>query len=122
METRQVKSIEDAIALVEARQLRHVKVGVFDMDGVLRGKYMSKDKFLAALKKALDFAMLCWGGTRTINSMTMWSSLDGTRAIRTRRFEFSPTRVEAGKNRVFLGRVCREGRGVVSSRGPSKSH
>ena len=61
METRQVKSIEDAIALIEERKLSHVKVGVFDIDGVLRGKYMSKDKFISALKKGFGFCDVVLG-------------------------------------------------------------
>ena len=61
MQTRQVKSIEDAIALVTERELSHVKVGVFDMDGVLRGKYMSRDKFIASLKKGFGFCDVVLG-------------------------------------------------------------
>jgi len=36
---------------VEGRGLTHVEVGVFDLDGVLRGKYMSKAKFFSALEQ-----------------------------------------------------------------------
>ena len=42
MEARSVKTIEDAKKIVEERNLKHVKVGVFDIDGILRGKYMAK--------------------------------------------------------------------------------
>ena len=31
--------------------MEHVKIGVFDVDGILRGKYLSRDKFLSALEK-----------------------------------------------------------------------
>ena len=50
MEPRQVRSAADARAIVEARKLPHVKVGVFDIDGIMRGKYMSRDKFVSALE------------------------------------------------------------------------
>ena len=45
MDSRNVKTAADARALVEARGLSHVKLGVVDLDGVIRGKYMSCDKF-----------------------------------------------------------------------------
>ncbi|MEC7242354.1 MAG: glutamine synthetase [Myxococcota bacterium] len=61
MQTREVKSVEDAIALVNERQLSHVKVGVFDMDGVLRGKYMSREKFISSLKKGFGFCDVVLG-------------------------------------------------------------
>jgi len=34
---------------------RHVKIGVFDTDGILRGKYLARDKFVSALDKNLGF-------------------------------------------------------------------
>ena len=48
MNPREVKTNEDAKRLIAERKLSHVKVGLFDIDGVMRGKYMSKDKFLSA--------------------------------------------------------------------------
>ena len=35
---------------------RH-KIGVFDIDGVLRGKYVNRPKFLSAAEKGLEFAV-----------------------------------------------------------------
>jgi glutamine synthetase len=61
MHAREVKTITDAIALVEARCLSHVKVAVSDMDGVLRGKYMSKEKFISSLKSGLSFCNVVLG-------------------------------------------------------------
>ena len=51
MEPRKVKSLADAKAIVAERGLTHVKVGAFDIDGILRGKYMSREKFFGALDK-----------------------------------------------------------------------
>jgi len=61
MQSRAVKTIEDAIALVEARRLTHVKVGVSDIDGILRGKYLSKEKFISTLKSGLSFCNVVLG-------------------------------------------------------------
>ena len=61
MEPRDVKTIEDARRIVEARGLTHVKVGVFDMDGVLRGKYMSRAKFFSALESGFGFCDVVLG-------------------------------------------------------------
>jgi len=61
MEPRQVKSIADAIAIVEQRNLSHIKVGVFDVDGILRGKYMSRAKFISALESGYGFCDVVLG-------------------------------------------------------------
>src|SRR5688500_18201605 len=47
MKPEDVKTAEDARAIAEERGLSHVKVGVFDADGVLRGKYMGREKFFS---------------------------------------------------------------------------
>jgi glutamine synthetase len=61
MEPRQVRSAADARAIVEARGLPHVKVGAFDIDGILRGKYMSREKFLSALDGGFGFCDVVLG-------------------------------------------------------------
>jgi len=61
MEARQVKSIRDAMAIVEERELTHIKVGLFDIDGVMRGKYMSKAKFFSALERGFAFCDVVLG-------------------------------------------------------------
>ncbi len=61
MQAREVKTIADAIALVEARQPTHVKVAVSDIDGILRGKYLSKEKFLSSLKSGMSFCNVVLG-------------------------------------------------------------
>lgn len=61
MQCREVKTIADAEELIRERDLSHIKVGVFDMDGVLRGKYMSRAKFLSALKKGFGFCDVVLG-------------------------------------------------------------
>src|SRR6202166_650544 len=61
MQPDQVRSAAQARAIVEERGLLHVKVGVFDNDGVLRGKYIDRDKFFAALDKGLGFCDVVLG-------------------------------------------------------------
>jgi glutamine synthetase len=61
MEPSQVRTAANARSIVEERGLEHVKVGVFDNDGILRGKYMGRDKFFAALDKGFGFCDVVLG-------------------------------------------------------------
>jgi len=61
LQARAVNTVEQARKIVEARGLSHVKVGMFDMDGVMRGKYMQRHKFLDALDKGFSFCDVVLG-------------------------------------------------------------
>jgi glutamine synthetase len=61
MQPGQVRNARDARAIVEERKLTHVKVGVFDVDGILRGKYLSREKFFGALEKGFGFCDVVLG-------------------------------------------------------------
>jgi glutamine synthetase len=61
MRADEVKSTEDVKRIVKARNPSHIKVGVFDVDGVLRGKYMSQKKFLSALEGGFGFCDVVLG-------------------------------------------------------------
>jgi glutamine synthetase len=61
MEPRQVRTVEDARAIVAERGLTHVKVGVVDIDGIMRGKYMSRAKFESALANGFGFCDVVLG-------------------------------------------------------------
>ncbi|NDH41233.1 MAG: glutamine synthetase, partial [Gammaproteobacteria bacterium] len=61
LESKQVRTAEDAKRIVEGRNLTHVKIGLFDVDGVMRGKYLRKEKFFAALDKGLAFCDVVLG-------------------------------------------------------------
>ena len=50
MDPRQVATTDDVRQLLEERGLKQIKVGVFDIDGVMRGKYMARNKFLSSLE------------------------------------------------------------------------
>ena len=58
---REVKTIADAKLIVEQRGLSHVKVGLFDIDGIMRGKYMSKEKFFSSLDSGFAFCDVVLG-------------------------------------------------------------
>src|SRR6202050_3683866 len=61
MDSRNVKTAGDARALVESRGLSHVKLGVTDLDGVIRGKYLSREKFFGALEHGFGFCDVIFG-------------------------------------------------------------
>ncbi len=61
LEPRSIQTIADAKAIIEERGLTHIKVGLFDIDGVMRGKYMSKDKFFSSLDNGFAFCDVVLG-------------------------------------------------------------
>jgi len=61
MNPRDVKSIDDAKKIIEERNLSYLKVGLFDNDGVMRGKYMSRQKFFSSLDNGFSFCDVVLG-------------------------------------------------------------
>jgi len=61
MNPRDVKTIADAKKIVEERGLNHVKLGLFDNDGVMRGKYLSREKFFSSLDNGFSFCDVVLG-------------------------------------------------------------
>ncbi|HLY52664.1 MAG TPA: hypothetical protein VKQ31_06615 [Steroidobacteraceae bacterium] len=61
MQPEEVRTAAQARAIVEERGLTHVKIGVFDNDGILRGKYLERAKFLATLEKGTGFCDVILG-------------------------------------------------------------
>ncbi len=61
MDAKDVVDAKQARQLVIERELSHVKVGVFDVDGVLRGKYISREKFFSALDNGFGFCDVVLG-------------------------------------------------------------
>src|SRR5260370_33903963 len=103
-------AVEQAAKLhkfLDDRGIEHVKLGVFDGDGILRGKYLGRDKFLSALDKHLGFCdvILGWDSNDQLydnTAFTGWHTaypdatvrvLPGTR----REIPFEP------KTALFLG-------------------
>ncbi len=92
---------------LSAQGIEHVKLGVFDGDAVLRGKYLSRDKFLSALDQELGFCdvVLGWDSNDQLydnTSVTGWHTAYPDASVRvlpaTRRtIPFEP------KTALFLG-------------------
>ena len=61
LDPRSIKTGADARKIVEERGLSHIKVGLFDIDGVMRGKYLSKDKFFSSLDNGFAFCDVVLG-------------------------------------------------------------
>lgn len=56
-----LSNARDAARFVRDSGHEHVKVAIADIDGVLRGKYMQRDKFLSALDKGFGFCDVVLG-------------------------------------------------------------
>jgi len=61
LKTRDISTVAAAKQIVEQRQLTHVKIGLFDIDGVMRGKYVSKEKFFSMLDHGGSFCDVVLG-------------------------------------------------------------
>lgn len=55
------KTAADLVAYIKDNDIHHVKVGVFDADGIMRGKYMARDKFLSSLDGGFGFCNVVLG-------------------------------------------------------------
>lgn len=61
MKARDVKTNEDAILIINERNLTHVKVGIFDIDGVMRGSiWVKKIHFFSKSGFAFCDVVLGW--------------------------------------------------------------
>ncbi len=54
-------SIDQALARVKESGARNIKLAVTDLDGVMRGKYVSREKFESALAKGFGFCDVIFG-------------------------------------------------------------
>jgi glutamine synthetase len=61
VEISDIKDASSARAYVESAGLDRIKLAVTDIDGVLRGKYVSRDKFFSALDKGFGFCDVIFG-------------------------------------------------------------
>lgn len=56
-----IENIEDLQKYLDDNGIRHHKIGVFDIDGVLRGKYVDRRKLLSAAEKGFGFCDVVLG-------------------------------------------------------------
>ena len=54
-------SIEEIKNYLEKNSIQKVKIAITDLDGILRGKYVSVDKFLSAVKNGFGFCNVIFG-------------------------------------------------------------
>lgn len=54
-------TLEEIRKIFRERSIKKVKIGGFDIDGVLRGKYVSVEKFLSVADKGLGFSDVVFG-------------------------------------------------------------
>jgi glutamine synthetase len=52
---RGIKTAKEALAFIDQQGHKTIKIGIFDADGVMRGKYMARDKFASALESGFGF-------------------------------------------------------------------
>jgi glutamine synthetase len=77
MQPEEMRTKAQARAIVEERALQHVKVGIIDNDAVLRGKYIDREKFSAALDKGMGFCDVVLGW----DSNDQWEEREFRRAV-----------------------------------------
>lgn len=120
MQPGDVASVRDARAIVDERGLSHIKVGVFDTDGIMRGKYMSRDKFFSALDNGFGFCdvVLGWDSNDQLydnTSYTGWHTAYPDAPVRILPQTCRPVPGE-GDMLLFLGEFA-EGAEAICPRG-----
>lgn len=58
---RNLKTAADILAYIDGRGLNYVRLGVFDIDGIFRGKYINRSKLESALSSGLGFCDVVLG-------------------------------------------------------------
>ena len=56
-----VNNAKDAVRLIKDLNIDNIKIGVFDLNGILRAKYISRTKFLSALEHGCGFCDVVLG-------------------------------------------------------------
>ena len=83
---------DEIITKLESSEHSKVKVAIVDIDGVLRGKFMSKDKFISALSSGFGFCNVVFGwdmvdddydNVKVTGWHTGYGDIDATLAIET---------------------------------------
>lgn len=56
-----VTNLDELVAFLDAHGIRRHKIAVFDIDGIMRGKYVDRDKFLSVCKGGFGFCDVVLG-------------------------------------------------------------
>jgi len=56
-----ISTPKEVIDLIEKRDIKRIKLATTDIDGILRGKYINKEKFISVLKSGLGFCDVIFG-------------------------------------------------------------
>ncbi len=56
-----ITTSQEAIDLIEKRNIKQIKLATTDIDGILRGKYINKEKFISVLENGLGFCDVIFG-------------------------------------------------------------
>ena len=51
----------EILALLKEQKHKKIKVAIIDIDGIVRGKFMSKNKFISALESKFGFCQVVFG-------------------------------------------------------------
>ncbi len=98
-----LKTIEDAKKIVTEREIDNIKIGFFDADGIMRGKYMSRSKFFSSLDKGFAFCdvVLGWDSNDELYDNVKYTGWHTG-------YPDAPMRVipESGREIPFEGNVC----------------
>tara|TARA_A100001037_G_scaffold115402_1_gene105100 strand:+ start:394 stop:1743 length:1350 start_codon:yes stop_codon:yes gene_type:complete len=71
--------LTDVLNAFETHDIQRIRLGTFDIDGILRGKYVSRDKFLSAVESGMRFCDVLFGWDMNDDlydreSLTGWST------------------------------------------------
>ncbi len=71
--------LTDILSAFETNDIQRIRLGTFDIDGILRGKYVSRDKFESAAASDMSFCDVLFGWDMNDNlydreSLTGWST------------------------------------------------
>ena len=71
--------LADILNAFEANDIQRIRLGTFDIDGILRGKYVSRDKFESAVESGMSFCDVLFGWDMNDDlydreSLTGWST------------------------------------------------
>lgn len=61
MDIRKNTTVKEIVNYLRERNITYVKVGITDIDGIIRGKYMHVDKFIKSVKEGFGFCDVIFG-------------------------------------------------------------